>query len=260
MNGKVRLASPVASVLAAGSSGPTGAPVSSTRSSTTSSSHTCRPSPRAQPTACTPISVDPHRLCTGASHASRIACRSSSSSGSELVLTRTGRMSRRPAKEARASLPDHRRVADEVCGLGPPRPLRWSRRSARLRGSRPFPSPAQSAHRTSGVLACGGSPPPAPRAGCRRVRCPSLFARLQAPCQARDGDEELPVPHVDAAHAARPAGTEDLLVSGCVRKPLLLSQNPFGASRVESGTVTMSSHSSWASGLVIIGSPPGRRP
>ena len=58
-----------------------------------------------QPTAWTPISVDPQRLWTGTCHASAIAWRSSSRSGSELVLTRTGRQSSSPASAARASRP-----------------------------------------------------------------------------------------------------------------------------------------------------------
>ena len=105
MNGNVCPASPVASVRAAGSVGATGCPSASTRSRITSSSHTCRPSPHPQPTACTPISVEPHRLCTGAPQATSIASWSSSLNGSEFVLTRTGRTSSSPAIEARASRP-----------------------------------------------------------------------------------------------------------------------------------------------------------
>ena len=105
MNGNARPANPVASVRVAGSSGPTGRPSASTRSRITSSSQMCRPSPSPQPTACTPISVDPHRLCTGAPHASAMASRSSSLNGSELVLTRTGRIARSPALAARARRP-----------------------------------------------------------------------------------------------------------------------------------------------------------
>ena len=59
---KARLASPVANVRAAGSSGATGRPSPSTRSRMTSSSQTCNPSPWPHPTACTPISVEPQRL------------------------------------------------------------------------------------------------------------------------------------------------------------------------------------------------------
>ena len=59
----------------------------------------------------------------------------------------------------------------------------------------------------------------------RGRRAAPLVARLHPPRQATGRDEKRPIPCIDAPYAAGSAGAEDLLVAGCVRKPLLLSQN-----------------------------------
>jgi hypothetical protein len=55
-----------------------------------------------------------------------------------------------------------------------------------------------------------------------------FFARLHAPRQACGRHIELPIPHIDAAHAARAAGAEHHLIFRRIRKPLLLSESPLG--------------------------------
>jgi hypothetical protein len=69
------------------------------------------------------------------------------------------------------------------------------------------------------------------RRACYR-RAP-LLSGLCSPCQAGGGDEELPIPDVNASYAAGSARAEDLLVRSGVGEPLLLGQNLFGAAAVE---------------------------
>ena len=112
-----------------------------------------------------------------------------------------------------------------------PRPQQWFRRSVLLPGSQRFPSLGTVGTSNSGVLACGGMPAASTASLAGATRFAPLFPCLQAPRQTSDGYEEVPVPYVDAPHAAGSTGTEDLLVARRVRKPLLLSQNLFGALR-----------------------------